>query len=479
MTVAGVTTDRGADRAPGTALSRLSFRFRVIAGLSLLGGLVWLLLASVLILNARIAVEREIRHSFDMAGQTIEASLREAGPTVADGDSVMRMAAGPDGLRHVQVTARGPGGGMLPARDADTAGDGDDDDAEAPDWFVALTDVAPLRRGFSVAVADGGVYDLVLESHSRDEINEVWEDFRLIVPITMGYTVVLVAAAVFFLNGLFNRLKTMSRALLRLRDGPTGEQLARPDIPELAPIVSCFNHVSEALCARERENRDLARRLLWAQDTERRGVARELHDELGPYLFGLRASLDSLERQIDAGARPGETRATIARLTDTAQAIQTRSRRIISDLRPMALGELSVGDLVRNGIAAIRRMAPDTRIDLMAGQCNRTFGEAVDLTVYRFVQESTLNAIRHGKAGLVTVEIREDAQDGLLSVVVTDDGAGPNPNDTRPGYGLLGLAERVAVLDGQLLAPWRQDGHTRTEMHLSVVTARAIGRGPQ
>ena len=56
MTVAGVTTDRGADRASGTALSRLSFRFRVIAGLSLLGGLVWLLLASVLVLNARIAV---------------------------------------------------------------------------------------------------------------------------------------------------------------------------------------------------------------------------------------------------------------------------------------------------------------------------------------------------------------------------------------------------------------------------------------
>ncbi len=471
---------RPGDAAGAAARRRLSLRSRVILALVGLGVTIWILLASAFVLNARIAVEREIGSSFDVAARYLAVQKRHAEEATVAAGHFDRLAAG-GGMRHVRVTVIDPDGRVLPLPEAEVADaaeeDGAGEDDAPPDWFVDLIAGPPLRHDLPVVLRSGETWLLVLESHSFDEIEEVWEDFRVILPITMAYTAVLIAASVLVLNFIFARFRVLSDGLLHLREGKHAVRLADTGIPEFQPFVDRFNHVAAALAAREEENRQLTRRLLWIQDAERHQIAHELHDELGPYLFGLRATLDSLARR--SGRRGAEVLPddALASLSDSVQAIQTRTRRIISNLRPMSLGEVPVTDLVEDGIADVQRFTPQAEIRFAPARCcARSFGEAIDLTIYRFVQESVLNALRHGAARHITVSMRQDDEAGAtpaLRVEVADDGKGPADDAVKPGYGLVGVAERAAALGGLWSPPRRHGSVTVTAIRLPLVEGAA------
>ena len=197
-----------------------------------------------------------------------------------------------------------------------------------------------------------------------------------------------------------------------------------------------------------RQNRDLARQLIGIQEEERRTIARELHDELGQYLGAIKVDAVSIERSPanrDAGLR------TSARaIADAADHMHAIARGMLTRLRPPGLDELGV-------VACLQELAETWEqrhgiecVFLSSGKLD-DLGEAVNITVYRMVQESLSNVARHAKAQRVMVRLDRDAL--RLTLSVEDDGGGgttANGKGTGGGLGLLGMNERVGALGGTL-----------------------------
>jgi signal transduction histidine kinase len=187
---------------------------------------------------------------------------------------------------------------------------------------------------------------------------------------------------------------------------------------------------------------------LAAVEGERGRWARELHDETLQSLGALRLTLSSAAR----AKPPEELPAAIAQAVDQLETMIADLRALITDLRPAALDELGVQaalDALAERTAAAG-IDVDVGIDLAYEQ-GRAAGRhtpELEIAVYRIVQEALTNAAKHGHAKRIAVEVHED--DASIELSVRDDGAGFDPAAKAEGFGLLGMHERVELLDGAL-----------------------------
>jgi len=225
-------------------------------------------------------------------------------------------------------------------------------------------------------------------------------------------------------------------------------RLPQPHARELAAIADHFNALALALETVRAENLRLNRRLITAQDDERRRTALELHDEVGPCLFGLKANASSIASA--TGDLPQQARQTVsARLRDILSIIehlQAINRSMLDRLRPMALGHVPLEEMLGQLIHERSRQHPQISFSFTAENLQRSYGDSIDLTVYRCIQESLTNAIRHAQAKHVSVDLSH--VDARLALTVRDDGCGMKPGKSA-GFGIRGMQERVEGLGGR------------------------------
>ena len=222
---------------------------------------------------------------------------------------------------------------------------------------------------------------------------------------------------------------------------------------ELEHRVAARTHELEKLYA-ELKNRDdrrieLVKKLLSAQEDERRRIARELHDETCQTVAALAVGLDTVRRAAtpeEAGAKLEDARALATRTLDGLH-------RVIFDLRPSVLDDLGLVSAVRWWVA--RHLTPAgiaARVEIE--NLDDRLPPTVEIPVFRAVQEALTNALRH--SGARTVLIQMSNERGMLSVDIEDDGRGfspaavAKPAESGQGLGLLGMRERIEILGGTL-----------------------------
>jgi two-component system sensor histidine kinase UhpB len=226
-------------------------------------------------------------------------------------------------------------------------------------------------------------------------------------------------------------------------------RLPKPQARELATIADHFNALALALGAVRAENLRLNRRLITAQDDERRRTALELHDEVGPCLFGLKANASSIASA--AGDLPLQARQSVSdRLRDILAIIdhlQVINRSMLERLRPMALGHVPLEEMLGQLVRERAGQHPEISFSFTAGTLRRGYGDSIDLTVYRCIQESLTNAIRHAQPKRVSVDLHTIDAAAALTLTVRDDGRGMTAG-TPAGFGIRGMRERVEGLGG-------------------------------
>lgn len=230
-----------------------------------------------------------------------------------------------------------------------------------------------------------------------------------------------------------------------------GERLLESDLPaatvfagQVATAIENARLFRQVRDGRE-QLRALSRRLLDVQEAERRAIARELHDEIGQALTGLKLSLD-MGARLPAGA----ARTHLREAETVIQELIGRVRELSLDLRPAMLDDLG---LLPALLWHIERYTAQTRVrvSFQHAGLERRFPPQVETAAYRIVQEALTNVARH--AGVDHATVRLDVESNALWVYIGDEGqgfdaeAGPAAPESS---GLAGMRERASLLGGRL-----------------------------
>ncbi|HSB37712.1 MAG TPA: GAF domain-containing sensor histidine kinase [Gaiellaceae bacterium] len=207
----------------------------------------------------------------------------------------------------------------------------------------------------------------------------------------------------------------------------------------------------------ERVERDTLRRIVAAQEVERQRLARELHDETGQALTSILLGLKQLE-----GAEPE----SVAQLRNLVVATLRDVRRLAVELRPKVLDDFGL-------LPALERLttgfAEQTgiEVDLEASAVDERLPTEVETAIYRIVQESLTNVVKHSRAHRVSVLLTR--ANGRIKAVIEDDGKGFDPEaGSGDGIGLIGMRERIELLDGTLAVESSETSGTTVALEVPV-----------
>jgi two-component system, NarL family, sensor histidine kinase UhpB len=405
-----------------------------------------------LVLEAGPRVQAEDQSVVRLAREfidTIVAGLNEAPDAEARLNQIVDDL---NRLRHVSITRQGEGAQMSGAA-SDT---GDHPGARSPPaWFVAL--VHPEKTTMSVPISiKGKPGSLLITSHPNDEVAEIWDGIITQLQIGTVIAIILFLITIRVVSRALAPIRKLSDAMTKIEAGGYDTRVKPDGPPELVAICDKLNHLAATLGDAVDDKRRLAERVVSLQDVERKEIARELHDEFGPYLFALRAHASALTRIADTKTPTVDVvRKHGSAILEQVNALQQSNRRVLEKLRPAGLTELGL----REALGALLRLwgesHPDVAIETAISPSLGDTGETADLTIYRTIQEALTNVFRHAGATSVNVTVEPvDLPSGLTGrsgalVRVRDNGSGLRP-DHKLGFGLTGMRERILALGGSL-----------------------------
>jgi two-component system, NarL family, sensor histidine kinase UhpB len=253
--------------------------------------------------------------------------------------------------------------------------------------------------------------------------------------VVIGLLVTIAANAV-LLRRAFAPLARLAQRMEMVDLLRPGQRLRVLRHDEVGRVVVAFNRMLDRL---ERERQESGRRVLAAQEAERVGIARDLHDEVGQVLTGVLLQLNSI-----AETAP-EHRGELDQAREAVRRALDEVRRISSELRPEMLEHLGLVSALTELSTAFARVS-GIRVDRDFPALPNLAPE-IELAVYRIAQESLTNVARHAQAGRVTIALERGRDSVVLRVA--DDGRGFADGPVEHG-GLRSMRERALLVGGAL-----------------------------
>lgn len=442
------------------------------------------LIAGVLqVLEARNRAQVEMRGPVELAASIVRDSTASFS-SEADVRTILgALAKQLQHLRHVRVEVIDSSGQVIlfEARKSSAMADLDEVREHAvPQWFINVVRPETEVRTIPVMVSGEQRATVVIHGEPADEIAEVWNGFRTLALLWLGTNLLILAALYVVLRRILDPLVSLADAMKGLENGNFAVRFSPPKVRELRTIADRFNQLALALNSANAENSRLCRDLISVQEEERRQIARELHDEVGPCLFGIMVNASSLEQSTRPLPREkaDEIASRIAEIGTICDRLKSINRRLLKKLRPVALGRVTIKDLITNLSNEFEERHSDVRFLTITNDLRPSYGELVDLTIYRCIQEGITNALRHGKPSSIVVELTEERFTGpngeiassSLRLVIRDNGEGID--DTIPiGFGLATMRERVKTLDGNFSLRRNWPSGTAIDITIPTVTS--------
>jgi len=415
----------------------LSLHTRISLVLTALAASLLAVLAGLWLHGTRAAIHEEI----EAATRVSEQMLKTLSAGIADADRLVAAVRPLGRIRAHELRIVDAGGALRYRSPGPTYKVG----RSAPGPFAAL--IAPDLVERRIAV---GELTLVLAPDASRSMIDAWDELTAMAGWAAALLALLFVAARWALVRALRPLALVMQALDRTGAGRFDTRLPVFAPPELARLSRAFNGMADRLVAAVDDNvrleteREVAERMTAHLEAERRGIARELHDELAQGITAVRALAGAIaQRTGELPAVYGQAQGIVA----VTGEMQDGVRRILHRLRsqealPAALGRLLAAWQVQHEEIALER-----RVELG----DRPLPELLAQAVVRVVQEGLTNVVRHAGASRVELDIVRDANG--LRLALADNGRG---RDGRPsaqagcGLGLTGMAERVAQLGGRL-----------------------------
>jgi two-component system, NarL family, sensor histidine kinase UhpB len=429
----------------------MPLRFRLIAlvVVALLTSLV--LGCAATLVNASRSVQNEMRSALLVAEQTVDDVVSQLGQSRNPQHDLAELVASFKGNRHLRVAVSDDGSAeqVNPIYDHRVFGG-------VPRWFIRLIGVVPETHRVPVTLNGQPLGAVVIETQPRNEILEVWNEQTASLVALVIFAGATIPLIYLFIGRALRPIDRLAAAMEQFGEGDFAIRVDERLAPELARLRDSFNHMATRLDAADADNRRLHEQLLTLQEEERSDIARDLHDEVGPFLFAINVDVANASRLLNEG-RAAELPPHIQSVADAARHLQRLVRGMLGRLRPIALTELGLSEAVGRLVEFWRRRRPEVECRVHIAPPCENFGEPTDTVVYRIVQEGLSNALRHGKPSFVDICIGRDGT-GNTIVDITDNGPGLVRDGPTPGYGLVGMRERVTAMGGRLVFTNRPQG---------------------
>ena len=400
-------------------------------------------LGAVALRHARASVDNEMRMALEASDRIVDNSLLSL-PRDGGDAYLQRLVKSFDDNRHVRVILMEGGQEIAGSRLATPD--------PVPGWYQHLLEIPVQERIDSAAGLEGRL--LRVTTDARNEIGEDWTQFRDGAAILGFFSLLVLGLLHIAMTRVANPLRKLSGGFETVGGGDYTARVTPQGPREISALANAFNRMAARLDVLEAANRRLTTQILEIQEEERAELARDLHDEMGPFLFAMR--LDAEAIQAEARKSGHVTMAERAQaLGESVSHIQSHVRDILKQLRPDGLSETGLPVAITNLATFWERHGGVTvHLNIAA----TAFGAEADSVIYRLVQEGLTNAARHGGARNAWIAIAAD--DGVTRIVLEDDGAGFTEADSG-GMGLKGMRERLSSLSGSLALGRRQGGGTR------------------
>jgi len=365
-----------------------------------------------------------------------------------------------------------------------------DEKHPAPAWFQHSFEPSRIAQTFMVHFGKEQHGELVMWTKPADEINEVWAGLTFVTQLLGILSIAIIALILLTARHTLAPLHTLVQGLDRLEQGQF-DALTEIRVAELRRIGETFNRLAQTLARTEADNHLLIDRLMSVQEAERKELARELHDEFGAALFGIRAAASCIvaaaesHDMADPATENTAAREIIdraAQISTLADGIQKQNYRILDRIRPVILYQMGLFDALRQLVDSWAAHHRDCTYKLDLPQESQTFNEEISLTGYRIVQECLTNVARHSKAASMQIKLRHSGEGKTagLHIHIEDNGIGL-PKDFHFGFGFLGMSERLRKLGGHLRVSNKVPSGTIIDAFLPTGGApkesRAIPRG--
>lgn len=458
----------------------------VVAGLMLL---MMAVMMAVDLLGTRMAVREEISASHRIAAQLVREVAGHYGGS--DPRELAQFLARLGRVRANEMVLSSASGALLYQSPPSIYKQGRD----APAWYAWL--VRPPEEVMLLPLRGA---TLMIRSNPTRAVLDGWDDMKAQAAGTLAL-LLLVNGVVFVLVGRWLApLAQVRAALARIGQGDLAVRMPPLRGAEAAAMGQTVNRMAQALQERQQatvqaaqaEARLAAERRFVHDvqariEAERRDLAATLHDEFGQSLTAVRALSHTLVQQCAArspptGAPSDRARRAAALLVQATDEMYASMHRLVPRLRPPALDRLGLAEALADLVGGLRQQHPELVFDFEAHGLETgagvppTLPEALQIGVYRMVQEALNNAIKHARATRVSVALRQAG--GRLSLRVADDGVGmAEPGPVTGRFGLYGMIERAQALGGGMrLANARPRGLV-VEADLPVAGDAAPGAG--
>jgi two-component system sensor histidine kinase UhpB len=367
----------------------------------------------------------------DALNGALSASSNPEATLIAFGSALKR--SGPDVIKFMQA------GNFPPAQANVTTGARP---RIVPNWFVDFLALPNVARYYPVMIKGKRVGDLAYEPDISAHLFEVWISFLAIIASGVGFMFFTTVIIFLTVGRAVRPLRDLGTAVARLRDGDYAHRVASYGPPEIRQSCEAVNELADTLTYLDRENRTLLRRMVSLQDDERRDIARELHDELGPLLFAIHA--DAIAMLDSAGVDQQTFDSPPRKVLASVKALQLTNRRILDRLRPLYIEELGLELSIEELIRKVRAQSA-IRVAVEIDPALSAVDSVVSQTVYRLLQEGVTNVLRHAFA--TEMSLKAAVSERHVLVEISDNGVGMAPG-AQFGRGLTGMHERARALGG-------------------------------
>jgi two-component system sensor histidine kinase UhpB len=402
--------------------------------ISLAGGFV------LIALYASQWVQAEINTDARMARQLVEARVAEEAEETESPERIVDLLASLEASHQLHARYIPAGADPSPSADAFPV------QGPAPSWLAPLLGVRASIQEIAAPRDGDGQGRIVITTDPATGIAKVWQLVKTAFLGIFLFSVSTLALVAFGLTHSLRPLGQLASGLSRIGDGDYSARVGHAGPTEIAQLGRHFDRMAEQLQLMQARTRALTAQLLAVQEHERRDIARDLHDEIGPSLLAANLDVTALIR-LNRSGRNDAVEDCAQGLSGVLNRMQGQVRMMIGRLHLESAEPFDLGAAAADLVGFWRERCPEITWHLAPWDEWPEVSAERAVPMHRVLQEAVSNAVRHSGARNVTITCAVEG-DGIV-MRVRDDGNGIKAS-TSTGFGITGMRERMAALGGSL-----------------------------